>query len=456
MSPELRRPFSFMLRRVLLTGLPLSGVYVADLATESTDTAMVGRLGAKLVAAAGLGGTLAYVFAAFCMALPGMVGVLVAERAAKGDHDGAAQAVQHGIWVALALAPPGLLFFSAIGPLLRLSGQDPVIADAAGAFALALGTALFPWIAFSTLDYFVTALDRPKIAFVFAWVGVGLNALADYALIYGHFGLPRLGIVGAALATGATALTTFLLLGAVIHHKAEFRAYPVFRRFYRFSPATFLEILRTGAPNGLAAIGDVVCGSVIAILVGRFSADLLAASQIALTFNQFVFAFISGIGLALTYFVAELKGGNRHFEIRGAWFAAQGIALTFLGLILVVSLAAPRLIVWIYLDLDDPANAAAIHWSIVTLGIVSFTRIFRAALGMSWRALNGLKDTLFPSLATIGCTWLLGLPLGYALAGPGGLGGVGFLWSEAIGIGLAAVLVGARFWRRSGLLVATI
>jgi MATE family multidrug resistance protein len=454
MSPQ-KRPFGFMLRRILVAGIPLSGVYVADLATESTDTAMVGRLGADFVAAVGLGGTLALIFASFCMALPGMVGVLVAERAAAGDRDGAAQAVQHGIWVALALTPPGLLFLSQVGPLLRLTGQDPAIADLAAAYAMALGTALFPWMAFSVLDYFVTALNRPTIALILAWIGVGMNALANYALIYGRLGFPALGVVGAALATGITALTTFLILATVIHRSAAFRDYPVFRRLHRFSPATFFEILRTGAPNGLAGIGDVVFGTVIAILVGRFSTDLLAASQIALTFNQFVFAFISGLGLALGYFVAELNGGNRGFEIRGAWLAAQAIALGFLGLVLVVSLAAPRVIIWIYLDLDDPANAAAIHWATVTLAIVSVTRLFRGALSITWRALSGLKDTLFPSLTGLACSWLLGLPLGYWLATRTALAGMGFLWSEAIGLFVAAALVGVRFWRRTGRRVAT-
>jgi len=446
---EPRRPFSFMLRRILLSGAPLSGVYIADLATESTDTAMVGRLGSDFVAAAGLGGGIGYIFTAFCMALPGMVGVLVAERAARGDRDGAAQAAQHGLWVALALTPPGLLFYAAIGPFLRVTGQDPAIADAAGNYALALGTALFPWIAFSTLDYFVTALNRPTVALVFAWVGVGVNALANYALIYGHFGMPRLGIVGAALATGLTAATTMLALAVVIHRHTAFRAYPVFRRLHRFSPALFLEILRTGAPNGAAAIGDILFGSVIAILVGRFSADLLAASQIALSFNQLVFAFISGIGLALSYFIAELNGNRRRDEMRRAWLAAQTIGLAFLGSILLVSLLEPRWIVWIYLDLDDPANNEAIRWSVATLGIVSMSRVLRGILGMSWRALSGLKDTLFASTASIASTWGLGLPLGYLLARFGGLGGVGFLWSEAVGTGLAAILVGWRFLRKT-------
>jgi MATE family multidrug resistance protein len=444
-----RRPFSFMLRRILLAGLPLSGVYIADLATESTDTAMVGRLGSDFVAAAGLGGNIGYIFTAFCMALPGMVGVLVAERAARGDRVAVAQAAQHGLWVALALTPIGLLFYAAIGPLLRLSGQEPAVADAAGQYALALGSALFPWIAFSTLDYFVTALGRPTLAMIFAWIGVGLNALANYALIYGHFGLPALGIVGAALATGLTASLTTLGLAVVIHMHSAFRDYPVFSRIHRFSPALFLEILRTGAPNGVASIGDFLFGAVIAVLVGRFSADLLAASQIALTFNQFVFAFISGIGLALTYLIAELNGGGRRHEMRRAWLAAQAIGLAFLGSILLVSLLEPRWIVWIYLDLDDPANAEAIRWSVATLAIVSLSRVLRGILGLTWRALSGLKDTLFASTASILSTWGLGLPLGYCLAHFAGLGGVGFLWSEAIGTGVAAILLVFRFLRRT-------
>src|SRR6185369_12870347 len=121
-------------------------------------------------------------------------------------------------------------------------------------------------------------------------------------------------------------------------------------------------LLRLGLPSGVGGVLEVAYITVSALLIGRYSADLLAASQISLSFNLFLFAFVSGLALGLTYLVAELNGHGRVREIWTANLAGQSIGLLFLGLVAIACLAAPRLIVGLFLSLADPANQASIEY----------------------------------------------------------------------------------------------
>jgi len=444
-----RRGYRAMARRLLLVAFPLAGVYLADLATEATDTAMVGRLGATEVAAVGLGATIVFLYTVFFMSIPSTADVFVAERNARGDRRGAVEAAQHGLWLSIALVIPAMVLVWRLEPILRATGQSPEIAVLARDYAVAVSPSFLAWAAFSTLDFFVAALNRPGIAFLIAWIGVGLNAVGNYCLIYGKFGFPPLGLVGAAYATDFAAFTNLLLIVlAVLIHPA-IRPYRMLTRIQRIRWSLFRELLRLGLPGSVGGLLEVAYITATTLLIGRYSADLLAASQISLSFNLFLFAFVSGLALGLTYLVAELNGHGRVREIWTANLAGQSIALVFLSLVAVLCLTEPRLIIGLFLTLDDPANQASIDYATQIVGIVALARILHGIRQLSWRALKGIRDALVPTVASVCCTWGIGLPLGLWLAYRTTLGGIGFMLADLVAASAGAIALSLRLWQKT-------
>ncbi|HNB27790.1 MAG TPA: MATE family efflux transporter [Alphaproteobacteria bacterium] len=429
---------------LLATAIPLSGVYLADLAMEATDTAMVGHLGARAIAAVGLGGAIMLIYSAFTMSMPSCAGTFMAECRGRGDDRGLVRVVQLAWLLAVLLAIPAPLVALLVPAVLRWTGQDPDVAALAGQYALALSTAILPWIAYSVLDFMVTAFDRPGIAFFFSWIGVGLNSLGNYLLIYGKFGFPKLGVVGAGLATGIMSLTILLALAAYVSWHPAFRDARILKRWQGFDPALLRDLLRLYLPRGSAAASDLLFASCLAMLLGRISVDLLAASQLSLSIAQFVYAFISGLGLALGMKIAEHNGAGRTREIGRTYLAGQTIGIGAMTLLLAACVLAARPLVAIFLDPADPQNAVAIGLATTVLALVAFGRIPLAIAGLSYRALLGLKDGGFSSYVFISAQWLISLPVGLALAYGTTLGGLGLIWGDVIGLTAAALFCGLR------------
>jgi MATE family multidrug resistance protein len=433
--------------RLLLSAFPLAGVYLADLATEATDTAMVGRLGATEVAAVGLGATIVFLYTVFFMSIPSTADVFVAERNGQGDRIGAIEAAQHGLWLSVALVIPAMVLVWWLEPVLRATGQSPEIAAMARDYAVAVSPAFIAWAAFSSLDFFVAALGRPGIAFAIAWVGVGLNAFGNYCLIYGNLGFPPMGVVGAAYATDFAVYANLLLIVLAVSVHPAIRTYRVLAEIRPMRWGLIRELLRLGLPSSFGGLLEVAYITVSALLIGRYSADLLAASQISLSFNLFLFAFVSGLALALTYLVAELNGHGRVREIWTANLAGQSIALVFLALVAALCLAAPRLIVGLFLSLDDPANRASIDYATRIIGIVALARILHGVRWLSYRALKGMRDTLVPAFASIACSWGIGIPFGLWLTYRTALGGVGFMLGDLAAASAGAAVLSLRLWQ---------
>jgi MATE family multidrug resistance protein len=381
------------------------------------------------------------------MSVPSTADVFVAEQNAQGDRIGASEAAQHGLWLSVALVMPAMVLVWWLEPILIATGQSPALAALARDYAIAVSPAFVAWAAFSTLDFFVAALNRPGIAFAIAWVGVGLNAVGNYCLIYGNFGFPRLGVVGAAIATVFAAFTNLLLIVIAVSTHREIRTYRVLTQIRPIRWGLFAELLRLGLPSGIGGVLEVAYITTSALLIGRYSADLLAASQISLSFNLFLFAFISGLALGLTYLVAELNGMGRLPEIWTANLAGQSIALAFLGVVAILCLTVPRPIVGLFLPLDNPANQTSIDYATRIIGIVALARILHGIRWLSWRALKGMRDTLIPSIASIVCSWGIGIPLGLWLTYRTVLGGIGFMLADLAVGGAGAAVLSLRLWR---------
>jgi MATE family multidrug resistance protein len=213
-----------------------------------------------------------------------------------------------GLWAVVAIALVAMPIMWSAGPILLFLRQEPELARGAGHFVGLLSLGLPFSLGFMVLRSFATALGHPRAGLWVMGATIAFNALAGWTLIFGHFGAPRLGIIGSGLATSASSVFGFLAMLAIIHADRRLRVYRVSRRFARPAAAKLSEVFRLGLPIGAAMLFETMLFSGMTLLMGTFGATSLAAHQIALNFSSITFMVPLGVGMASIVRVGLAKG----------------------------------------------------------------------------------------------------------------------------------------------------
>ena len=178
-----------------------------------------------------------------------------------------------------------------------------------------------PALWFVVLRNFIASLERPRAAMVIMLIGVSLNAIAAYGLIFGHLGLPALGLRGAGIAAALTNFFLFVgLLGFILLDR-RFRRFHILGRLWRSDWGRFREIFRIGLPIGITLVMEVGLFASAGFLIGRIGIAELAAHQIALQCASVTFMVPLGLAQAATVRVGLAAGGKDVPGIRraGSW-----------------------------------------------------------------------------------------------------------------------------------------
>ena len=449
-QPTNRSARSDEFRTLLVISLPLAAAYLAEIAMMVTDIVIVGRLGSVELAAVGLAGDIFFEFLLICMGVVSIVGVLVAQAQGAGDLDAASRAVRQGFWVATLLSVPGVAFGWHLATLLGMLGQDDQVVVLARQYLHAVAWAFLPAIWFVVLRNFVTALARAGAVMVITVAAVGLNLLLNYALVFGKFGLPALGVAGAGYGTTIVSWAMFGALAAYIVRTYPLKSYRVFHHLGQFELPVCREILRLGLPVAGLSLVEGGMFMVVALLMGLLGVTMLAANQIVLPVIAISFVCALAIGEAAAVRVAYGIGANNPLASR----QAAGIAFIFGGVVMgvaaIVLWTVPEAIVSIFIDSSDPANEEVIAVAAVLAGVAAVFQVFDGMQAIAVRALRGLKDTVTPMwIAGIGY-WVFGIGGACLFCFGFGLGGPGLWWGLAMGLAVTALLLVWRFNHRMG------
>jgi len=285
------------------------------------------------------------------------------------------------------------------------------------------------------LRSFVAALGRPAWALMVTAGAILFNIVANWALVFGHLGLPALGLRGSGLSTALSNVFLFASFAAVAVCQRRFRHYHLFGRLWRPDWTRLLALWRLGLPIGAALAFEVTVFSAAVFLMGWFGEVAVAAHAIAMQIAIATFMVPLGFGQAATVRVGRARGaGDRGAMIRAGW-SAFGLAVGFMAMMSLTMVTAPRVLISAFIDIHDPANAAVVSAAVVFLSWAAVFQIADGAQVVGAGMLRGLQDTRVPMLyAAIGY-WGIGMSLSLLLAFGLGFGGVG-IW-----MGLAAGLV---------------
>lgn len=446
-------PWAAEARATLSLGWPIVLTNLAQMAIMTTDIVFMGWIGPEALAAGTLGVNLTFAVFMFGMGLANATAPMMAQAIGRNRHDvrDVRRSVRAGLWATTGYALFMWLVLWNGGALFHAMGQDPGLADLAGDYTRALLLGTMPALWFVVLRCFVAALERPRAAAVATVLAIAFNAAADYVLMFGHLGFPAMGVVGAGIASALTNAFMFAVLLGVCLADRRFRRYRLLGRIWRTDRARLRELFAIGVPIGFSMSFETWVFNVGAFLMGAFGAVALAAHAVALQVAAITFMVPMGISQAATVRVGLAAGRGDPAGVHRAGWCAIALGLGFMACSAAGMLLAPEAVVGLFLDGADPAGAEAWALAVLLLMLAGVFQLVDGGQVLGAGVLRGLKDTRVPMLFTAVGYWVLGLPVGAALAFWGGLGPAGIWIGFCTGLGSVALMMLARWAMRERL-----
>lgn len=432
---------------LLTLGLPLVGSHVAQFAITMTDAIMLGWYDVTALAAEVLAGGFFFLIFITGSGFAWAVTPLVAEAEAKGDTTQARRATRMALWLVAiytAIMLP-VMFFSET--IFLAIGQTPEIAAQAGIYLAIAGLGLLPANVVMVFKSFLSALERTRIVLWVTLAAVVANAALNYVLIFGQFGMPELGIRGAAIASVGTQIFSALLM--VVYIQRVLPEHTMFQRFWRPDWEAFKQVFSLGVPIGLTTLAEVALFSAASVMMGWLGEVPLAAHGIALQIASLTFMVHLGMSNSATIRAGKALGKRDWEGMKDGAIAAFGLSLIAACLTIILFLTLPETLVGLFLDPDDPQRDAVIVLGVGMLAAAALFQLFDAAQVMAIGILRGVQETRLPMYIATVSYWFIGLPVAYGLAFPLGLNGVGVWLGLAAGLAVAAVFLNLLFWWRT-------
>jgi multidrug resistance protein, MATE family len=431
-------------RALTILGLPLIGGHLAQFAIGMTDTVMLGWYGIDALAAITLASS--YFFTLFIMGAGFAFAVMpmVASFNAEGDEISLRRATRMGMWLSIifAVLMTPLLWWSS--DVLQVLGQDALISDSAQRYLRVAGWAMFPALLAVVIKSYLAALERTQIVLWISLASAVANGLANYALIFGNWGAPELGLQGAAIASLVT--QTIALVGVASYAVLALPQHALFQRLWRLDPEMFGRVFRLGWPISLTGLAESGLFIASALMMGWLGTIPLAAHGIAMTMASATFMVHQGLSNAATIRAGNAIGRRNPDHLARGGSTAIALSLVMSIITIVVFVVVPEPLINVFLDSTDPAREQIISIGIVLLAMAALFQLVDGAQAIALGLLRGVQDTKAPFAIAVISYWAIGIPCSYLLGFVFDFGGVGVWSGLVIGLAFAAGLLMARFW----------
>ena len=403
------------------------------------DTMMLGHVGVSEMAAAALGSAFAWVFMMIATGIVLGMDPVISQAHGAHDHREVALTLQHALLIALVVCVPVVYAHLYATELLSALGQDRALATLAGQYlrAQCWSVPIFPLI-MALRSYLIgRSIVKP-----FMWITVIANVwnvLFDWLFIFGHWGVPPLGLVGAGIATGLT--RSFVLLATIaviVRGKLYTGGWQPWSR-ESFSAQGIWRIVKLGLPIGAQLGLEVNCFTLAALMAGKLGEGALSAHDICINVASLSFMLPLGVSLTAAARVGNLvgKGSAARLRSSGHLAIALGTSVMFVNGMLILGLRQiiPRAFI---------QDLAVVELAAALMPIVAALQIADGAQVVSAGVLRGLGRTRAPAVIHFFGYYVIALPLGYLLAFHEGLGVRGVWWGLTLGLlSIAALLL---FW----------
>jgi multidrug resistance protein, MATE family len=433
------------LTETLGLAVPIALTQLGQIAMMTTDLVLIGRLGDQAVAAAALAHTVFFITFTFGMGLVSAVAPLAAQAFGARNPRLVRRALRVGLWAALLISLPMMMLPLGGEQILLTLGQAPATAHLAQQYLLGLAWGITPALWFMAIRGFMGAVNRPEPGLWITLAAIPANAVLVYLLIHGVWGLPRLGLFGAGLATTIINFGMFLAGLWFAHARRPFRKYHVLGRIWRVDWLLMRQLIVIGAPISISFLLEYGLFAAAALLMGLISTTALAAHQIALQVTAVLFMVPFGIGMAATVRVGHAVGRNDAAAVRRAGFVATLLGMALVSALTLMVILARFAIARLFFGEAVESGGAVIDLTATLLMVGATFFVADGIQTVAAGALRGMNDTRIPLLFAAISYWLIGFTAAYGLAFWTNFGAVGVWIGLSCGTAVYATLLILRF-----------
>ncbi|MFK7867629.1 MAG: MATE family efflux transporter [Roseobacter sp.] len=431
-------------KAVLTLGLPLVGGHLAQVAIGVTDTVMLGWYGVEALAAVTLGSTYFFTLLIFGSGFAWAVMPLVATFHAEGDDVSLRRATRMGLWLSVGFSAFALPLMIWSEPIFLMLGQAEEVAEGAARYLRIAGWGFIPQILLMVFKSYLGGLERTQAVLWIMLFSAVVNGFVNYALIFGHWGAPELGVEGAALASVLT--QSVALAGVIAYVQIVLPQHALFQRLWRADGQMLTRVFRLGWPIGLTGLSESGLFAGSALMMGWLGTVPLAAHGIAVQLASITFMMHLGLSNAAT-----IRAGNAYGR-RDPWHMERGalvVTMLSLGFALITVLAFvtwPEPLILVFMSANEPARDQILLIGAGLLVMAALFQLVDGAQAIALGLLRGVQDTKVPMIYAALSYWMVGIPCSYVFGFMLDMEGIGVWLGLVVGLGVAALTLSARFW----------
>ena len=415
------------------------------------DNIMVGQLGTAELAAVSLGNSFMFVAMSIGIGFSTAITPLIAEADSSNNFSKAKSTFKHGLFLCtiIGISMFLLLYFSKSILHSNFLDQPKEVVALAIPYLDLVAFSLIPLIIFQAFKQFSDGLSMTKYPMYATIIANIVNIILNYIFIFGKFGLPAYGIIGAAYGTLISRFIMVIYLWFLLANKKRSKRFVTNIKILVLESTMLKKITSLGAPSAMQMFFEIVIFTAAIWLSGLLGKNPQAANQIALNLSSMTFMVAMGLGVAAMIRVGNQKGLLKFKELRriafSIFFFAVILAVAFAIIFLIFRFQLPK----IYVDLSDGSN---LNDSIEVVNIAAKLLLIAAIFQISdsvqvvvLGALRGLQDVNIPTLITFVSYWIIGFPISYFLGKENILGSVGIWIGLLAGLSSASILLYLRF-----------
>ncbi|KXN98704.1 multidrug transporter [Aequorivita aquimaris] len=413
------------------------------------DNIMVGQLGSAELAAVSLGNSFMFVAMSLGVGFSTAITPLVAEADGEGNRERGKSSFKHGLFLCIVL---GLALFASVmlaKPLMYVMKQPPEVVDLAMPYLTLVAASLVPLIIFQGFKQFSDGMSMTRFPMYATIVANLVNVLLNYMFIFGKFGAPELGVVGAAIGTLVSRVVMVGYLWYLLSRKEKSRYFVTNIKIFTLSKAMLKKLLNLGFPSAMQMFFEVGIFTSAVWLSGILGKNPQAANQIALNLASMTFMVAMGFSVAAMIRVGNQKGLKNFRELRRVAISivllTSILALVFAIFFILFNGELPK----IFLDYNSVTDFADNHEVVaiaaqllIIAAIFQFTDALQVvALG----ALRGMQDVKIPTVITFVAYWIIGFPISYYLSMETSLESMGIWIGLLAGLSASGIMLFIRF-----------
>jgi len=413
------------------------------------DNIMVGQLGAAELAAVSLGNSFFFIAMSLGIGFASAITPLVAEADSAKNSLGVKNALKHGLILCAILSVLLYLLMLLAVPVIHYMKQPLEVVELAVPYLYIISISIIPLVVFEALKRFSDGLSNTKYPMYATIAANIINIIINYLLIFGSFGFPKLGIVGAGIGTLVSRIIMIFFLSLIFMKRDKFKPYVLNIKFRIVDSLIFKKIINIGFPSALQMLFEVGIFTAAIWMSGVLGKNFQAANQIA--FNLSAMTFMVGVGLSVAAMirVGNQKGLSDFIELRRIAFSVFMLTVLIEMFFAVMFLVFRDWLPTIYLDTENLSktleNTEVILIASKLLLIVALFQIFDGLQVVILGALRGMQDVKIPTIITFVSYWLIGFPISFYLGIYTPLKSTGIWIGLLISLVCASIMLYLRF-----------